>query len=72
MSAMSGVKMVLAMEADQAIMVGVDQQADTTAFTTIPAIGSTSWDTFLTTETNHAIPAIAAVYIYLGSIIEHG
>jgi hypothetical protein len=72
MCAMSGVKMVLAMETHQAIMVGVDQKADSTAFTTIPAIGASSWDAFLAAETDHAIPAIAAIYVYLCSIVEHG
>jgi hypothetical protein len=69
---MSGLIMVLAMEPEQAVMVGVHQEAYTATITTVPTVGATPRDAFLPAETDHAIPAVAAPYIYLCSIVEHG
>jgi hypothetical protein len=72
MFSVSGAIMVLAMETDQAVVVGVNQKADTTAFTPITAIGASPGDTFLSAETDHTIPTVATAYVYLCSIVEHG
>jgi hypothetical protein len=72
MGPVPGAKMVLAMETDQAVMIGVNQKADSTAFTPITAIGTSPRDTFLAAEADHAIPTVATAYVYLCSIVEHG
>jgi hypothetical protein len=72
MSTVSGAKMILAMETDQAVMVWVNQKADATAFSPITTIWASPGDSFLAAETDHTIPTVATAYVYLCSIVEHG